>query len=388
MTIERSLWVQKLQELQAVSGKSFAHLAREAEKKKIAGLSKATVQRTISNGTLPRWKEAFLGLVKLLEVEDKEIDAFWEHVRKQENLRRRHQAQAVDDSQSLLEDTDPLMEPGEEDCVYVFEGDDTGDEVPVPARPEAQAIGIEYEDDWPYGADDTEIQERMIAWARAHRLRLEKDRVCVKWLQTGRCPHSAHLKREWTDHVTGWTRRGGRRSLFRSRMALTEGRSPSYSTSRALVSGSSSTAPAGMDTELLSSRSGATTRSGRCSRTGPLGPRGDPPSPGPVPRPAAHAGPQQPDLRPGERSPDSVAAGAPRSRWAAAWPTGRPVPTATLYGLIAPPAGPAGRALLRRVRPEAFRRPRHRPLGTRRPRRHLRRFLRRSGPSARGPRCR
>jgi hypothetical protein len=56
----------------------------------------------------------------------------------------------------------------------------------------------------PYGADDPQTQERLLAWAKLYNLKYVPHDKCLCWLKTGRCQSECFDRNDWLDHVTGW----------------------------------------------------------------------------------------------------------------------------------------------------------------------------------------
>lgn len=215
MTTDRTDLKRELRALLVGAGTRYSHLAREAQKAKIVGLSKSTIRRIFAEGALPRDRESFEALLRLLGVDEEQVEGYWRGVwnrysfSSEEGAEDTPERTEVEDFYEIYNAPDPIMSPEDREWErrLAEEEEEEAAEDRVPTRVEAQVVGIEYESDWPYGADDDyDMQERIIAWARAHHLRLEKGRVCLDWLTTGSCPHGLHHKRSWMDHITGWNR--------------------------------------------------------------------------------------------------------------------------------------------------------------------------------------
>lgn len=94
---------------------------------------------------------------------------------------------------------------------------------PTPA--EASSVGIT-DDRWPYGPNiNPQARRALVDWATAHRLRYSPRGRCLHWITTGRCAVQAcdrnRARRQWMDHVTGWTRAGRPAVLVAQPYAIT-----------------------------------------------------------------------------------------------------------------------------------------------------------------------
>lgn len=78
-------------------------------------------------------------------------------------------------------------------------------------------IGSNVDQAWPYGTTrpDKDKAERkaLIGWAERNEVRYSDNGNCLHWLTRGRCSErdcteGRNQRRDWMDHLTGWTRTG------------------------------------------------------------------------------------------------------------------------------------------------------------------------------------